>query len=502
MLKRKLSLILALILAFSMTMTSTAQLEAEDLPEAEEVYSLVEAENVEETDMDIEDLADFSPIGFDPMEELEYDQEEFTYGEVKEINSRAASRSSRAANAPHKIDYDTLFGSAGNRSGSPGTAIRFPINNIGTITPSVAGQQIWFDAIAPASGKTTVHMLVPQLSTHEYDLYLYRLEPSTGVLTLVRSGTHSAYVNEHVSMNTSANERYFFMVHAYRGANEAFVIYNIHSQPQSADQDNIDNAINVGTSIKKNDTLRDAFDRDYYRFNVPSNCRMVIRVDAHSDLEAIVYNTNKQPIGALDMNGEYILNLNAGTNYLRIYNPQYSGGASYTLFLNSVTSGNIGHILGRDNNNQKIAYTTTNDKLWVSSSGTHQQYNVGLAGLGFVYENQFGKTTVQQIQAPNWAIFGSYSSNLPTLGAGGIGGSASNALLLVNSRTYVSNIKYIINGPALSQPVFDVPANTGGYVIDLSRTGTNDTPRIDFWANHAHGFMNGWIDTYSSNFTY
>ena len=536
MLKRKLILLVALATAFSLIFTPMAAFS--QVEDGEEMS--VGVETILENDIKqvISDEVSLDPVRSlvtsdrSDFEMITIPEEEINPSSLPVIDGaemrsdlgqfEVVARSARNARMPAKLDVssDDLESADSASSLSSNSRNMFlPVNAWVTGTFTAAGQQVLFETQAPGNGKLTFHLNVPSLSNYDYDLYVYNSS-----FALVAWSENAPGIDEHIAFSAVANQTYYILVNAWShsGNPAQFTLYNYYTTTMDSYEINdhpilpasggpgsrgpVNLSVNAPTYHA---TLDNPCDEDWYRFTV-SNNRLLIRMatPANSNVVGVLYNQNFGVVGTVSNSGYTQYSVSSGTYFLRILNPSHDRAEQYQLTLNNFNfSGTIAHVLAHNNSNQRVAYMTNQDILYVNA----QNYNVGLANLGFTYENSsLGKITVQS-SGTTWAIFGSYSSNLPTIN--GIGGNASDALLFVNSGgVAVANTKYQIGAPSQFLNT-TVPANAGGFVINLSNTpSTGRHPRIDFYApgfyngirmnNYAHGFYNTFIERYGSTFRY
>ena len=473
MLKRNLSILLALVLAFTLIIVPTAQeeiyaqVEEEDMPVSESLTS--EHEEAQDTTdaVDEEKISAFA--GFDFSKSITVGTKMDDISNVAEIEKPVGSggnelvtidpqTTSRIINAAQSLitnkpsptkHYDLNDFSSNvttrnpNANTHPGAAFQFPFNMSYTNHLTFNGAQAWFHTPQlPSNGKVTLHLEVPNSNSIDYDLYMFTYNPSNGALTLVEWSENGPQQNEQVARYASAGEYLFFCVQSYSGfsTTNSYTLYNIFTTGndgyEANDSFNRAKAVSMSTSPAPTPGsysyisayLDNNFDMDFYSFT-PSNNKLVFELETNNpDIMGFIYNQSGNYMGLITTSttqDPIYVALESGitsTMYVLVQNPYKNTSGSYELFINNFTTNQtINDVLGRSPDKRRLAYVA-GSQIWVNST----RYNTASSlSLDYTDAQNRGRIQTTSIGSPvaRRAVFGGYSS--------GVRGNHPNALLLV-----------------------------------------------------------------------
>lgn len=410
----------------------------------------------------------------------------------------------------------------------PNTAPGFAVGGYYQNALASTGAQHWFYTQADRNGQMTVHLDVPDSTAVDYDLYVYRYEPSTGNLYNFKSSTRNAGAAEHISFITSIGSYYFIHVQSYQGGGSSSYYYLHIEMAETATldageiDDFPDNARTL-TPILNNVTsntggLSMRTDEDFFKFTAVGTGAAInfYPTDVNNtNIVADLYQLNGTALnymGLLPERGSYPLSTTTGaTYYLHVHNADnkiLSSNSDYTLGVNSFNynaSLTNASIVGRNVSGSEILYIA-NEKLYQNSSFLMNATGGGLEPICHYHFEEPVSTYRKAVHDSHAVspVLEVYPISYTVYGSGSGVSSMSNALAIRIRKddndlgVYYKNSKYSFQDPDTGETTEDLRRYSeayyaeGSYILDLSDNKVKD---LASWSGN--GFYNGYFDRHS-----
>jgi hypothetical protein len=396
---------------------------------------------------------------------------------------------------------------------SPNTAPMIPPNMNFSDTLDYTGHQSWFYTQAPSAGQFTMHLRVPQINV-DYDLYVYKLY--AGNVLSFKASQRVGGSDEHISFLAETGEIYFIVVYSYSGSStELYTLYNsfdpnpeiseVNDFPENA-RIVVPNTVGISGEIA---TLRD---EDFIKFTVPTSANRAVLTMIMQDVYGViplvygyVYNENLVYQGAIEPNANVPIMVSPGTYYIRVLsegNLYYSNlNYNYSILVNTFnSSGTIGQVLGRNSSNNRIAYMTTANTLWVNSDLKISSISLSFSRQVTIPQPQKSTRFNVTSGAIHRALFISYSSSMEN--ELHESSSASNAIWLLPVHFSFSNMLSMGGQSDLFADTFynEDLFWKSGFVYDL------DTGKLKDFLSPVNGYYNsdifdGYMGHYINSYT-
>ena len=412
---------------------------------------------------------------------------------------------------------ETMSAAVSTYNSDPNSAEYIPVNNYFSSTMSYQGQQAWFLTQAPARGQMTFHFEVPRTSV-DYDMYIYKLDLTTGYINPVKACESDPGRNEHASLMVEADDIYFFALVSYSGSSTSpynfYLGFNTDYTGNETD-DTFSEANPVQLYNNTTDTLINGFlgnyvDEDYYRLIITGNKTVINFVNASSTQVGIrLYNASYQPIntsGYIIQNEDdpntmikvgtfNILNLNPGTYFLKFtsMNKLAISGAQYIARVGHFSTPNneqISKILTRTADNARIAYITTVGKFCVNSALIRDGFptrKVTIVKGGWRYD--WGPAVQTEYTLTATDVSGSIGSCYFVRFSSGLA-SIYDAFAVYSDDGHYSNVyRYRVENTTQWKNYKSTSPRTDGYFIIDLRDGT-----IKDVVSGGNGFYAGYFD--------
>lgn len=185
---------------------------------------------------------------------------------------------------------------------------------------SKENDQDWYFVQAPAAGKLTFYLQVPNNADLDYNLNIFRLD--NGALVEQQFSSYPAQIGEQIAVEATEQAIYLFAVNTVKGfsTTEPYAFIVTHNTEYDTDEpdDNIWQATGeTGTRIINN-TLDHTFDADVYGVNFSESTIFGIYFKPHADLPSQVEVLNNAGIPIAIVTDRNIYNFPAGTYFLRV----------------------------------------------------------------------------------------------------------------------------------------------------------------------------------------
>lgn len=411
----------------------------------------------------------------------------------------------------------------------PNTAPNFGVGGYYQNVLAATGAQHWFYTQADRDGQMTVHLDVPATTAVDYDLYIYRYEPSTGNLYGFKSSTRYPGAAEHISFSTATGSYYFIHVQSYQGGGSE-MYYCLHVEMAALGVGEIDdfpdNARTLTPPLNNINTANSGLsmrtDEDFFRFTAPGNGSVITFVPDNLNTVVDLYRqsgTALDYIGLLPGRGAYPFSTATGTTYyLRVRhanNKILNASNNYTLSMTAFNcSGSLTDaiFLGSNLSGSKVIYIASKN-LYINSEFI-MDVSLGLESL-CRYHFEEPDTNPRQAKHDSYAVSPVLAVRLIsyTVNGGGSGvSSMPNALAIYIMRdpdngylgVRYTNGKYSYQNPNtgevlqypswFTQMGYDDDKKKGpcAFILDLS-----DKRVKDYASPVGNGFYNRFFDTHS-----
>ncbi len=203
------------------------------------------------------------------------------------------------------------------------------------------GGERWYYANVTRSLKLTA-FLSAGTSNVDYDLTLYRLNPSTSTLEQVSYSAKGAGQYELLS-HLATPGYYFISVTSYQGSDTTnpFTLFTTlsDSYDQNEPDDNPFFAKNRGTApFISQHTIDNLLDEDWTKITLNAQSKVNLRLNnpsVHGSYVIQLWNANLQNLGSLTQNADGQITLPAGSYYIQVYAPStFDSSTPYTLSVN------------------------------------------------------------------------------------------------------------------------------------------------------------------------
>lgn len=411
----------------------------------------------------------------------------------------------------------------------PGTAPNFGVGGYYQNALAATGAQHWFYTQADRDGQMTVHLDVPATTAVDYDLYVYRYEPSTGNLYGFKSSTRNPGAAEHISFTTTTGSYYFIHVQSYQGGGSE-MYYCLHVEMATLGVGEIDdfpdNARTLTPPLNNINTANGGLsmrtDEDFFKFTAPGNGSIITFVPDNSNIVVDLYMQNGTTLnymGFLPGRGAYSLSTTTGaTYYLRARQANNKISISSNNYTLSVNAFNCSEsltdaiFLGGNLSGSKVIYIA-NKKLYMNSEFI-MDVSLGLESI-CNYHFEESETTFRKAKHKSSArspVKGVRLISYTVYGSGSGVSSMSNALAIYIRRdkskndlgVHYENRKYSFQNPdtgeILQNPSlffkngYDDDEKKGpcAFILDLS-----DKRVKDYASPVGNGFYNRFFDNHS-----
>ena len=425
-------------------------------------------------------------------------------------------------------------GTATGPGTSPGTAPHLGVNRYYEGTLPSAGAQHWIYTQADRDGQLTVHLDVPDDTTIDYDLYVYRYELSTGTLYTFKSSTRGPTASEHISFMATVGSYWFIHIQSYQGGSETMP-YCLHVEmtaPGEGDDIDDDPAYACTISPLLNDKasvsgeLSTPNDEDFFKFTTVGTGSVITfyrdryRTDIVADLY-ILSGTTLLHVGTLPEPGRYPLSTARGsTYYLHVHhlnNKVIWPDDHYSLRLNSFNcdaSLDRATVVGENVSGSQVLYVVS-DRLY-NNSDIVMSLNGGLEPL-CKYRFEEPNTTFRKavldaraVSPVRWVCPVSYT--VSGSGSGVSSMSDALAIYIVDDASSLCGVYYENSKISYQDPdtgvTHDQPSlyTQRGYTTN-DRDGIHEVAAFildpsdrkikDFASYVGNGFYNGYFDRHS-----
>ncbi|MFD1886072.1 carboxypeptidase regulatory-like domain-containing protein [Paenibacillus wenxiniae] len=355
------------------------------------------------------------------------------------LSNRSAARSLAAVTAT-----DSTYGS----NTSPDTAELISAN---TTIPGYIDQQggaRWYYINVTSSLKLTA-FLSTGTSNVDYDLTLYRLNPTTSTLEQVSYSAKGAGQYELLS-HLATSGYYFISVTSYQGADTTnpFTLFTTlsDSYDQNEPDDNPFFAKDRGTApFISQQNIDNLLDEDWTKITLNAQSKVNLRLNntsANGSYVIQLWNANLQNLGSLTQNTDGQITLPAGSYYIQVYAPStFDISTPYTLSVNY----------------QSAAITRVAISEITSDRGVQ----------GFI-DYGYGK---------KWRI--GYNIVVKGRAFDATGNPIGNGIVTVGVQTRVGNKTVVVNGNTDSLGYFSIPMDIGPAAGQYTYRGPVSTHYFD-----------------------
>ncbi|NVJ03089.1 hypothetical protein HV824_33955 [Myxococcus sp. AM009] len=212
---------------------------------------------------------------------------------------------------------------AGNST--PDTAQYLDLNTQWSDTLDVQDEEDWYYVHVPSGGKVTAFLNTVNDASLDYDLYAFSYDATTFALTLEAQSLFGPAHYEQTSVTGAAGSYFFFMVHAYQGADPVnpYTLVVLHSAtPDVAEpDDNPWQAQSANSGLNATRTLDNGFDEDWVVFNVglQNNYKFSLSTAAAATYQLQIFsNPGGAPAATVNKNASATYSLPPGTWYVRV----------------------------------------------------------------------------------------------------------------------------------------------------------------------------------------
>ncbi len=355
------------------------------------------------------------------------------------MSNHSAARSLAAATAT-----DNTYGS----NTSPDTAELISTNTTISGYIDQQGGARWYYTNVTSSLKLTA-FLSTGTSNVDYDLTLYRLNPTTSTLEQVSYSAKGAGQYELLSQLTTPGY-YFISVTSYQGADTTnpFTLFTTlsDSYDQNEPDDNPFFAKDRGTTpFTSQQNIDNLLDEDWTKITLNAQSKVNLRLNNTSSNGSYViqlWNANLQNLGSLTQNADGQITLPAGSYYIQVYAPStFDISTPYTLSVNY----------------QNAAITRVAISEITSDRGVQ----------GFI-DYGYGK---------KWRV--GYNITVKGRAFDATGNPIGNGLVTVGVQTRVGNNTVAVNGTTDSLGYFSIPMSIGPAAGQYTYRGPVSTHYFD-----------------------
>lgn len=207
----------------------------------------------------------------------------------------------------------------------PNSAIYMGLNTSFENTISAEGEQSWYYVYSPNAGKLTFNLQAVNNANVDYDLHVFNLNLSTGMLEDEQVSAFGPLVNEQLSTLVSADSYYFICVNSYQGFDttrpyKLTALYSSTSDAAEAD-DHPSQAEEYSGNFVVDQTLDNAYDADWMKFTVSQANKFTFsfnNVPSSSAYQVGIYDGNLNRLATISKNSTVTYSLGAGVYYLRV----------------------------------------------------------------------------------------------------------------------------------------------------------------------------------------